>query len=91
MKKKDRKIIEEKLESAIKQLLKENKTDVTAKVEKIVKKSVKQILKKAGRKNTALTPKKKSAEGKNKQGNKGKTTVTYKNIKTAAAKKSLRK
>ena len=52
MKKTEMKVLKEKLLIAIKKVIKDNKVDLTTKMEKVVKKSIKQIAKKtAGKKN----------------------------------------
>jgi hypothetical protein len=87
MKKKERKMLEEKIHSAAIQVLKDHKTSLTDKIEKAVKKSVKQIIKKldkrkdvsekkkAGKNATAL-PKKTFKKN-------GTPAVNYKKIKNS--------
>lgn len=56
MKKTERKALKEKLLTAITKVIKDNKVDLTTKMEKVVKKSIKQIAKKtAPKKNSVLT------------------------------------
>jgi hypothetical protein len=54
MSKKERKVFKEKLIAAVKKILKANNTQLTAKIEKVVKKSVRQIVKKSQNKLTPL-------------------------------------
>ena len=54
MKKTEIKSLKEKLLVAIKKVLKNNKSDLTNKIEKIVKKSIKNIVKKTGKKKKVL-------------------------------------
>ena len=54
MSKKERKVFQEKLIAAVKKILKANNTQLTAKIEKVVKKSVRQIVKKSQNKLTPL-------------------------------------
>lgn len=54
MKKTEIKSLKGKLLVAIKKVLKDNKSDLTNKIEKIVKKSIKNIVKKTGKKKMVL-------------------------------------
>jgi L-lactate utilization protein LutC len=57
MKKTEIKSLKEKLLVAIKKVLKDNKSDLTNKIEKVVKKSIKNIVKKSGKKKMILSKK----------------------------------
>lgn len=54
MKKNESKALKGKLLAAVNKVLKENKADLTNKIERAVKKSIKQIVKKTGKKRAEL-------------------------------------
>lgn len=59
MKKKERKELKEKILTEIKKVLKDNKTELTGKIEKVVKKSIKRLVKDSGKKKPATAIKSK--------------------------------
>jgi L-lactate utilization protein LutC len=60
MKKKESKELKEKILTEIKRVLKDNKTELTNKIEKAVKKSIKRLVKDSGKKKPLVVQKSKS-------------------------------
>ncbi len=59
MKKQERKKLKEKILTEIKKVLKDNKTELTIKIEKAVKKSIKRLIRDNGKKKPAIPQKSK--------------------------------
>lgn len=95
MKKKEKSILEKKFQEMIQQWLKEHKSKDTVKAEKAIKKVILRALKKLYKMKMLAKAKekkaKKAAATKKKTLSSSKAALTYKNVKTAAAKKSTGK